>query len=815
MKLHRLRLVNFRLHQRTDVEFGDGLTGIIGPNGAGKTTLLEAIAFAIYGVRATRGGRDSIRWRRAKPRAEVRVELEFALAGHEYRVVRTLFNAELFLDAGAQPIVTGTSDVTERLVRAVRMTHDEFFKTYFTGQKELAMMAELGPTDRRRFLNRLLDYDRLVLAQKRLRERRNVMQAELTGLQANLPDPSALAAERAGRSAEHAAAAQRQADAEEAYERTRTASDQHLPVFHGMKEYRERHQALSADRRVKEEQLRGAVDEIGRLAQELAGAERAGAELAQLAPQARAFERERAALAELDVLAKDAEARARIETQLEEIARRRVEVQERLARATDAAGAARGAAERLEAGRREKDAAEAGYRDAHAAWVRERADADAQRRQLLDQYHDLESQKERVVGAGETGKCPTCGRPLGGEYHAVIELIETQLGDVTRNGQYFRSKLDALQVQPPGLLEADALRHRAETAVEGALQAFDAARRSAEEAIVLGRDQVELEERRARLAAELAALRPGYDRARHDAVRRAVAELEGPAMRARLLAAEAERAASVGARLREAEARRAVLVDGFAVIQRELDGLQFNEAAFLDAEREMTRLENLWRDAERAVSAAQAGATLAQERLREAERREQEAASRVARRAELQDAVRLHGELDRALDDLCTDLNAQIGPELSALAGEFLSALTDGHYDELQLDEEFNPTVFESGEPHPVLSGGEEDLVNLVMRLGVSQMIADRSGHPLSLLVLDEIFGSLDEVRREAVMRLLRGLASRFPQVVLITHVEGVRETLDRVLRVRYDEATGAAVVAEERGPTGIPGGADDAHVAA
>jgi len=49
--------------------------------------------------------------------------------------------------------------------------------------------------------------------------------------------------------------------------------------------------------------------------------------------------------------------------------------------------------------------------------------------------------------------------------------------------------------------------------------------------------------------------------------------------------------------------------------------------------------------------------------------------------------------------------------------------------------------------------------------------------------------------------------------------VEGVREALDRVLRVRYDEASGAASVTEERGPSGLPapagGGADDAHVAA
>ena len=44
-----------------------------------------------------------------------------------------------------------------------------------------------------------------------------------------------------------------------------------------------------------------------------------------------------------------------------------------------------------------------------------------------------------------------------------------------------------------------------------------------------------------------------------------------------------------------------------------------------------------------------------------------------------------------------------------------------------------------------MISGGEEDVANLALRLAISQMIAERAGQPLSLLVLDEIFGSLDE----------------------------------------------------------------------
>jgi exonuclease SbcC len=74
-------------------------------------------------------------------------------------------------------------------------------------------------------------------------------------------------------------------------------------------------------------------------------------------------------------------------------------------------------------------------------------------------------------------------------------------------------------------------------------------------------------------------------------------------------------------------------------------------------------------------------------------------------------------------------------------------------------------------------------------------MIAERAGQAFSLLVLDEVFGSLDESRRHNVVDLLRRLQDRFEQVILITHIESVREGLDRVIGVAYDLESGASVV--------------------
>jgi len=194
--------------------------------------------------------------------------------------------------------------------------------------------------------------------------------------------------------------------------------------------------------------------------------------------------------------------------------------------------------------------------------------------------------------------------------------------------------------------------------------------------------------------------------------------------------------------------------------------------------------------AQEQVSSATAALAAAQEAAEDLKRK-------VAELEVLQDDRRIHDELDRAFSDLRTDLNFQLRPELSELASAFLSELTDARYAELELDDQYNIVILEDGVPKPVLSGGEEDLANLVLRLAISQMIAERAGQSFSLLILDEVFGSLDEARRFNVVELLRGLHDRFEQVILITHIEPVREGLDRVISVSYDADHGCSVVTQ------------------
>jgi DNA repair protein SbcC/Rad50 len=697
VRLERLRLVNFRQHRDTDLAFGPGLTAIVGPNGAGKTTLLEAIAWAVYGMDAARGNRDGLRWRFAKPRSEVRVELEFALGSHRYRVVRSLYAAELFLDDAPAPIANGLGEVTDRLTRALGMSRDEFFSTYFTGQKELAVMAAMKPAERGQFLARLLGYDKLRLAQERVRAQRNQLRSDLRALEQALPDPDALREARARLAALRREAEEAHAAGTAAYDTAQASRDALRPVFQALSEQRDRYLALLADHGLAAERVRQGVEAVDRLQKDHADAHGAAAELVELQRRLEGYEALRADLADLNALERDAAQRNRIEAQLLEVERQRVEVGERLKLATASAALAREAAGRMDAGRRDQEAVERHLADRQAAWVRERQDAESKRQTLLEQYRDLETQRERVLAAGPDGACPTCGRPLGAGFQGVLDLIASQLEEVRMNGQYFRSRLDQLQKSPPELAEIEEQRRAAGEALDRANQEFAVAARAAEEALALEKQVRGHEGRAAKLLAEASRLRSGYAAERHNAVRAGVAELEPVAARALRLSALAERAEPLAAALAEAERRREELVEALAAVERQLAETAFTEDAFRTAEAEMRRREKALHLADVGRTAARLELAAASERLAAAEHAEADALARAARAAAVQHDFRLHNELDRALGDLRTELNQRMRPDLEQLSGEFLGTLTDGRYDEVRLDEEYDLTVLEDG----------------------------------------------------------------------------------------------------------------------
>ena len=795
MRLARLRLLNFRQHAETEIEFDSGLTGIIGPNGAGKSTLLEAIAWALYGGNTVRGGNESLRFHRASPRAPVRVELDFDLAGHRYRVVRGLTTAELFLDGGEEPIANSVTTVADMLQRRIGMTRTEFFNTYFTGQKELAVMQSLTSGERAQFLSRVLGYERLRAAQELCGGRRKELVSEIQGLRAGMPDADAIARQGQETQGALAKAVAEVESAERLEAETQEALSAVAPRWLNAQTGREERQQFATALAAVEGEAGALTRAEARHAQELEQVAEARTALAPLLPDVEAFERVRGELEASRALAvSDGRRRALADTQ----ASLQLEVQglaEQRAQIAAAPEEEEAATVELDTRRRALDEAQGKLEARRTEWVRDRQEVDTRLRALRGQYAELRDQRDTLVELGDEGECPTCTRPLGEHFRNVLDVLERQMETVEADGAYFRSRLEQLEAMPADIEHLEELRRKLQTEVG------QSERRLAKvQAVMAQLTQVDrdLSAKRARLDAtnaELATLAGGYDEARHRALESEHARLAESSTLANRLSTRIEREPAL---LREAESlsrQRAALEERRSTAAARLAALEFPESEYLELRRLHDEVAAAYAESARAAAAARAARELAAAAAERATTAQEEFTRLSGLVETLERDRRLHDELHRAYSDLRTDLNFQLRPEVSEIASNFLTELTDARYTELELDDKYRLLVLEEGIPKPVISGGEEDMANLVLRLAISQMIADRAGQSFSLLVLDEVFGSLDEVHRQNVIDLLRGLHDRFEQVILITHIEGVRDGLDRVVSVGFDAQTGAAVV--------------------
>ena len=803
MRLNSLRLCNFRQHSDSFITFDTGLTGIIGPNGSGKTTILEAIAWALYGQDAARGKKETIRFLNASAGDRVKVELDFELDGHRYRVERGLSSAELYLDGAEEPIVNSLTGVSDLLRRRLGMSRDEFFNTYFTGQKELDVMASMAPSERAQFLNRVLGYERLRVAQRTIRDKARLIGAGASELRTALPD--AVNVERI-----HAEAVTRLSQASERSRtcgarraRAQAAMTDIAPRWLVAQQERDQLQEALAELRVAEGEVAAYARDVERIGRELADVVAADEELQKLAEDLKPLAALSEELQTLDRLARD-EGRRNVlldtERALEEELRR---LRERRVRIETAPVLEEEATLELEQVRAMLELVEGELEAKRTEWVRDRQEADTKRTALREQYTEVKDQRERLITAGEDGTCPICERALHDHYRSVLDHFDEQMANLIADGKYFTARIEQLEEMPAEVRELDERRRATFDDVGKLERRLAKVQLAVQELTGLTRDLHAREQRFAQVRADRESIPGGYDATRHAAARRELERLGPLNGRATRLAALMERRPVLESERDRAGAGMASAQHRVASLSARREVLAFSEQGYAALRTRYDDATAELRTAELDAVSAEGEATGAQAAVTRGEQARQELQRVRAQLETLDRDRRLHDELDRALTDLRTDLNVELRPEIGDIASTFLTDLTDSRYNVLELDETYNVTVLENSNPKHVISGGEEDIANLCLRLAISQMIAERAGRRFSLLILDEVFGSLDEARRENVVELLHRLHDRFEQVIIVTHIEQVREGLDRVISVRYDEETGSSVVTQAE-PTAI-----------
>ena len=745
MRLTRLYLRNFRVYEEpVDLEMPPGLVGIFGRNGAGKSTLLESITWTLWG--RARTAKDQIRT--SGVNADCVTEVEFEHEGHLYLVRRTIaginhtVRAEAHAD-GSQ-VAEGVRDVARYVHSVLGMDDVAFRASVFAEQKQLAAFSSHAPAERRKLVMQLLGITPLDGAREQSRKDAKAALDRLHQLRILLPDRSAIEKDiteaEAAAASSSALAEKAGVEAVELRQRAATAAAALEDLAAVGREYESLVREGQGLRRQRDE----AAARLEKQAQQLEALDRAAARLGEIRAQADGLDEMEARLARVRAVVVADQDLAGIP---EAIAPADPDT---LAAALEPLAQAARAVER--------DRAETAGRLASSRAALERA------REVAGRAEELTDQAD----------CPLCGQALGEAFEQVQSHRRQEQADseaeVARLEASVRT-LDAAAGEARSALEIQTRE------LEQARSAWTVYQRVSE------RRAVVLAHRDKALAALGHPMEPGEVESLGEAVQRAKAarqecdrlagQLDGRAGLESDQAEEADRLASLESEL--TNLRDKVKALGFKPESLEEARTRAADAA---GAAEVSASEHL------RLSTLASAATTAVEGHR---RRLEDADQQHASLAEMEEEARHLGRLADLLNVFRNTVVGSVGPTLSAQAAELFGELTDREYDRLEVDPEtYEIQIRDAGVAYGMdrYSGSETDLANLALRVAISEHVRFQSGGTVGLLVLDEVFGPLDDDRKERMLMALERLKGRFRQVLVVTHATEIKEQLPSAIEV-------------------------------
>jgi exonuclease SbcC len=382
--------------------------------------------------------------------------------------------------------------------------------------------------------------------------------------------------------------------------------------------------------------------------------------------------------------------------------------------------------------------------------------------------------------------CPMCGQSLGKAFETVQAHREREVAEARERVSGLREEVDrrevgvlALETEARNLAMAldfatrarsewEQAADRRQEAVSVLMRAWEAAVAGAAGAGAEPPPAAELEEHTASLRARVESAR-----AAESVVQRILGRLEGRPGIVRGLEEDVAESAAL-------EGRRQTLLDkvhalGFA--HEELERCRSLSEVAEEALRRATAAAN-----EAAVLAAVSAEKAASALAKLVTAREQH-----SRLGDLESRARHVGRTAELLSDFRNTVVASVGPRLAVEAAELFADLTDHEYERLEVDAEtYELQISDGGRSYGLdrFSGSEIDLANLALRVAISEHIHFQSGGSVGLLVLDEVFGPLDEDRKARMLLALETLKGRFRQVLVVTHDAEIKEQLPNAIEV-------------------------------
>ena len=734
-------------------------------------------------------------------------------------------------------------DTQARIEHILRLDYDTFINVSFFLQGRADQFAQQPPTRRKEILGAILGLEAWESYRERAAERRKAVERELDSVDGRVKEIDAELSEEEPRKAHLAelenqlkglaASRKLQETALANIKQVRAALDKQRDLVRNLEAALERAQSnlagLQSRLAVKETERNSHVELVRRAAEVESGytaLQKARLDLEKWEQVAERFrehdQRRQPLLREIE------SERARLEQEKSGLEEKRSAIDAQASAASALKEALETANEALK--QAEVELAERVLLEKQTQAAREKqAGLRAENVSLKTEMDELKGRIEKL-GAAEGVLCPLCGQSLSPEHRrSTLEQLNAegrQLGDRWRTN---KSAMEELAVQVTdyearltqyAFADAERLNASSRAAqLAERLESFQkqageweqaGAQRLVEVMYLLEKEKFAVGARKklAKVDKELALL--GYDAAAHDAVRRA--EVQARQAEAEYRGLEAARAALKPLEDEIANLGAAISDQRLAVSGQQSEynetvaalAASESQAPDLDeAERSLSDLQERENQLHQEVGAARQKVTVLDD-LRKRKK------GLEAERGELGKQVGHYKTLERAFgkDGVPALLIEQALPEIEMKANQILGRLSDDsmrlHFEtQAKYKNEKRSDLRETLEiqvsdgaglrDYEMYSGGEAFRVNFAIRLALSEVLAQRKGARLQMLVIDEGFGSQDAQGRQRLIQAINAVKDDFAKILVITHLEELKDVFPTRIEVEKTE-TGSMV---------------------
>ncbi len=792
MKLISIALHNFRKFKDAEITFPEGVIGLIGNNGAGKSTIIEAIGWAIYGNKASRTPKEQIKRQGAGNHEDCWVRLQFEMGGNQYEVIR-IIGKNLSTDARVKVngLISASSAnaTTAFLEKRIGMDYDSFYTSIVAKQKELNALSNKSPAERKKSMLKMLKIDLLEDAIKRVREDRRRKEEMLEWIEKNLKNIGELEEEKRkieGRLEELLMEKEKLADEikeieeklkeiekERAEERKRAENFKNLEARKKLLE-----EKIAMKKKMREEKIKE-KEELIKKRKEHEEIKHFSSEYDELC-----IKKE-----ELDKLKEKYHEKKRLEEEEERLRKEIENIEEEIKRNEKWLENEQQVKEEFEDIERKIKDVEIRKKEIE----RKKQEKHAEKKEVAKRKQETEERLVEIKRIGPDSDCPTCGRPLREKYDELVKKFEDEINSYERRMNEIDKDIEEIEKELNKREDEVKNYEKIKAEVEDKIRKFSVIRERIKIFVKQKEDKEKIRNERQERLIQLGVIE--FDEEEYVRIDGRIKYLMPIKNKIAILENEIRKLPYIEEEIKKIENEEKEIIFELDRCKKEIENLAFDKEKYEEIERKYEEMkEEAYLKREKMVKIEGD----IEYTKKDIEKIEEEIMEQKKQREKIKDLRKEIANLEMLAGDRDTGLLnnfkkyliSKIGPLLSYYASHYFSTFTQGKYKEIEIDENYNIYIYDEGEKFSIerFSGGENDLANLSLRLAISQLISQKSDASLNFIALDEIFGSQDRERRRNVLNALAELKDQFKQILLITHIEDIKDSLEHIIKVYEDE---------------------------